>query len=457
MVSRRQLLTKFDDASRSIDVVIVGAGFAGLAAALGAVERQGRVIVVDQATDLYQTPQEEGSLYLNAVAPERQADQGIVDSPEFFYRQTLAYGLERADPRLVKQLCYKAYIVLKWLERVGIVFEPKVRHISGGVFARTCVASHPKACRMTMLKAAVKAGVDVIQGVEFVGLITEKPQRVTGIRVRDMHGEIHELSAGAVILATGGYASNSALCARHDPRLKDLPESRSGRATGIGLREAVKAGGYLVGMDYIELTLGSWFEDSYLVNPFHPLRYMLVDEKGDRCVNEENSEAVRHAILNRSSHQLFLVTPVSEIGRIPQKMQMRVHRLVVKGHAQIVDRGNLPRMLTDCPPEKWQQTLQSYNTSKTDPWGKSWRYPIAEQSLLVMPVTLIRTSTLGGVHIDECGQVLNAKDEPIEGLFAAGEMTGGVHGARALRGNQVLDSVVFGREAGLKAVGMLGS
>lgn len=455
MVSRRSLFSQND---RPTDVVIVGAGFAGLAAALGAVERQGRVVVLDRATDLFETPQEEGSLYLNAVAPERQAEQGIVDSPEFFYRQTLAHGKWRADPALVKQLCYKAYIVLKWLERIGIVFEPKVRHIPGGLFARTCVAPHPKACRMTMLQAAVKAGVDVIQGVEFVGLLTEKPRKVTGIRVRDMHGEIHELSAGAVILATGGFASNDELCARHDPRIRTLPESRAGSAMGIGLQEAVKAGGYLVGMDYIELTLGAMAaEGQFTVLPFHPLRYLLADEKGARCVNEENPDDVREAILARDDHQLHLVTALSETDRIPSEPRESILRMVKSGRAQIVRRDEVPRAFSGASPEAWQQTLLRYNSVKTDPFGKSWRAPLTDDSLLVLPVTLIRTATLGGVHIDEFGRVLSAENVPVEGLYAVGEIAGGVHGAAALRGNKVLDSVVFGREAGQNAVGLFGS
>ena len=85
------------------------------------------------------------------------------------------------------------------------------------------------------------------------------------------------------------------------------------------------------------------------------------------------------------------------------------------------------------------------------------RAPLTDDSLLVLPVTLIRTATLGGVHIDEFGRVLSAENVPVEGLYAVGEIAGGVHGAAALRGNKVLDSVVFGREAGQNAVGLFGS
>lgn len=455
MISRRTLLFGNPDSTAPVtDVVVVGAGFAGLAAALGAVERQARVILVDRATDLYFAPSREGSLYFNAVAPERQVEQGIVDSPELFYRQTLSHGLWRADPKLVKQLCYNAYIVLKWLERMGIVFEPKVQQVPGGAFARTCIAAHPQTCRMTLLKACDRLGVTVIQGMQFQKLLIEKPNRVTGIVVKDMHGEEHEITANAVILTTGGFVSNSEMCARHDPRLKDLHDIHYGRAQGDGLEEAVKAGAYLVGMDYIELMLGHWFEDHFYRNAMHPLRYMLVDETGRRVVNEEKRDAVDQAILNRRDKTLYLVTSYKELEVVPKADRKKLEAFLQKRFAvRVTDEESLHRILPQCDWVFWQKGLEEYNTQETDRFGKSWRYPIDGNDALVVPVTLARTATLGGLHIDEAGHVLNAFDTPIEGLFAAGEITGGVHGAHCLIGNLVLDSVLFGREAGLTAAG----
>ena len=416
-------------------------------------ERQSRVILLDRATDLFVAANAEGSLYFNAVAPELQVEQGIVDSPELFYRQTLAHGERRADPKLVKQLCYKAYIALKWLERMGIVFEPKVQQVPGGVFARTCIAAHPQTCRMTLLKACVKAGIDVIQGMQFEKLIIENPRRVTGIVVKDIHGETHTIRSHAVILTTGGFASNDELCAKHDPRLKNLHEIRGGRAQGDGLQEAVRAGAYLVGMDYIELLFGMWFKGEFVNNPLHPLRFALVDEKGKRLVNEEKRDDVDEAILNREDKTLYLATSFAEIEMLPEAQQKQMQAMLRAGFAKrVTDSDTLKAAMSECDWATWQQTWQAYNQAETDPLGKSWRYRIAADDALVVPVTLVRSATLGGLHINEVGRVMDAKNTPIDGLFAAGEITGGVHGMHCLRGNMVLDSVVFGREAGLNAL-----
>lgn len=144
----------FSSAAADADVIVVGCGLAGLSAALAAAQRRARVVLFDSSSDLFATNDVTDRLYFNAVDPERQGDLGITDSPELFYRQTLAAGGGRADPALVKILCYQAYIALKWLEGFGVGFENKVRQIPGGVYPRTCVASDYRAGRLAMMNRA---------------------------------------------------------------------------------------------------------------------------------------------------------------------------------------------------------------------------------------------------------------------------------------------------------------
>ena len=100
----------FSSAAADADVIVVGCGLAGLSAALATAQRRARVVLFDSSSDLFATNDVTDRLYFNAVDPERQGDLGITDSPELFYRQTLAAGGGRADPALVKILCYQAYI-----------------------------------------------------------------------------------------------------------------------------------------------------------------------------------------------------------------------------------------------------------------------------------------------------------------------------------------------------------
>lgn len=288
----------FSSAAADADVIVVGCGLAGLSAALAAAQRRARVVLFDSSSDLFATNDVTDRLYFNAVDPERQGDLGITDSPELFYRQTLAAGGGRAAPALVKILCYQAYIALKWLEGFGVGFENKVRQIPGGVYPRTCVASDYRAGRLAMMNAALDAGVTVLQGLTFRELVLDAQGRVTGVAAEDADGRRRILRAPATVARHGGFASDAALCARHDRRLGALFDMRGGRASGLGLRAAVKAGAYLVGTDYFSLTMGTAGRAGFAVCPFHPLRFILVDASGGRVVNEQDREAVVEALLD---------------------------------------------------------------------------------------------------------------------------------------------------------------
>ena len=459
----------FSSAAADADVIVVGCGLAGLSAALAAAQRRARVVLFDSSSDLFATNDVADRLYFNAVDPERQGDLGITDSPELFYRQTLAAGGGRADPALVKILCYQAYIALKWLEGFGVGFENKVRQIPGGVYPRTCVASDYRAGRLAMMNAALDAGVTVLQGLTFRELVLDAQGRVTGVAAEDADGRRRILRAPATVLATGGFASDAALCARHDRRLGALFDMRGGRASGLGLRAAVKAGAYLVGTDYFSLTMGTAGRAGFAVCPFHPLRFILVDASGGRVVNEQDREAVVEALLDAPGNVLWLAASFSDVARLPEVRRGRIeallagrtsfviaHRLSTIQNADrifVIDKGGI--LEQGSPAELMEKKGAYYKLymAQFAELGKSWRVRIDDNDMQVMTVTLGRSATLGGVRIDGGGRVLTASGEHVEGLFAAGEITGGVHGMRCVPGNLSLESVVFGREAGFAAAG----
>lgn len=392
----------FSSAAADADVIVVGCGLAGLSAALAAAQRRARVVLFDSSSDLFATNDVTDRLYFNAVDPERQGDLGITDSPELFYRQTLAAGGGRADPALVKILCYQAYIALKWLEGFGVGFENKVRQIPGGVYPRTCVASDYRAGRLAMMNAALDAGVTVLQGLTF----------------------------------------------------RELVLDAQGRASGLGLRAAVKAGAYLVGTDYFSLTMGTAGRAGFAVCPFHPLRFILVDASGGRVVNEQDREAVVEALLDAPGNVLWLAASFSDVARLPEVRRGRIEALLAEGTARRVTGSEDMAGMEGAPSRaSIVDAVRTYGEGPGDRLGKSWRVRIDDNDMLVMPVTLGRSATLGGVRIDGGGRVLTASGEHVEGLFAAGEITGGVHGMRCVPGNLSLESVVFGREAGFAAAG----
>ena len=416
----------FSSAAADADVIVVGCGLAGLSAALAAAQRRARVVLFDSSSDLFATNDVADRLYFNAA------------------------GGGRADPALVKILCYQAYIALKWLEGFGVGFENKVRQIPGGVYPRTCVASDYRAGRLAMMNAALDAGVTVLQGLTFRELVLDAQGRVT----EDADGRRRILRAPATVLATGGFASDAALCARHDRRLGALFDMRGGRASGLGLRAAVKAGAYLVGTDYFSLTMGTAGRAGFAVCPFHPLRFILVDASGGRVVNEQDREAVVEALLDAPGNVLWLAASFSDVARLPEVRRGRIEALLAEGTARRVTGSEDMAGMEGAPSRaSIVDAVRTYGEGSGDRLGKSWRVRIDDNDMLVMPVTLGRSATLGGVRIDGGGRVLTASGEHVEGLFAAGEITGGVHGMRCVPGNLSLESVVFGREAGFAAAG----
>lgn len=378
----------FSSAAADADVIVVGCGLAGLSAALAAAQRRARVVLFDSSSDLFATNDVTDRLYFNAVDPERQGDLGITDSPELFYRQTLA------------------------------------------------------------------AGVTVLQGLTFRELVLDAQGRVTGVSAEDADGRRRILRAPATVLATGGFASDAALCARHDRRLGALFDMRGGRASGLGLRAAVKAGAYLVGTDYFSLTMGTAGRAGFAVCPFHPLRFILVDASGGRVVNEQDREAVVEALLDAPGNVLWLAASFSDVARLPEVRRGRIEALLAEGTARRVTGSEDMAGMEGAPSRaSIVDAVRTYGEGPGDRLGKSWRVRIDDNDMLVMPVTLGRSATLGGVRIDGGGRVLTASGEHVEGLFAAGEITGGVHGMRCVPGNLSLESVVFGREAGFAAAG----
>lgn len=378
----------FSSAAADADVIVVGCGLAGLSAALAAAQRRARVVLFDSSSDLFATNDVTDRLYFNAVDPERQGDLGITDSPELFYRQTLA------------------------------------------------------------------AGVTVLQGLTFRELVLDAQGRVTGVSAEDADGRRRILRAPATVLATGGFASDAALCARHDRRLGALFDMRGGRASGLGLRAAVKAGAYLVGTDYFSLTMGTAGRAGFAVCPFHPLRFILVDASGGRVVNEQDREAVVEALLDAPGNVLWLAASFSDVARLPEVRRGRIEALLAEGTARRVTGSEDMAGMEGAPSRaSIVDAVRTYGEGPGDRLGKSWRVRIDDNDMLVMPVMLGRSATLGGVRIDGGGRVLTASGEHVEGLFAAGEITGGVHGMRCVPGNLSLESVVFGREAGFAAAG----
>lgn len=242
------------------EVLVVGSGGAGLAAAVSAAQAGAKVTVIEKLAFIGGNTMI-SSGYFNAVDPERQKKQGIEDSIEKHIEQTLAGGDGRADPELVRILCSNALGSLHWLESMGLKFRPDVMQVYGALWPRSHLATEPKGTgfiRVLSTKAK-ELGVDIMTNTKLVKIIREQfdEGRALGVMAERQGKPFYIRATKGIVLAAGGFAANPRLRAIHDPRMLTLTTTNNQAcSTGEVMLAANEAGAYLMGLDYIQCNPG---------------------------------------------------------------------------------------------------------------------------------------------------------------------------------------------------------
>lgn len=450
---------------RTADVVIIGSGGAGLSAAVVAADKGSSVIVLEKMPTIGGNTMISGG-FMNAADPERQGKQGITDSPENHFKQTLAAGDFRADPEKVKILTANALDAVHWLESLGMKFDDKVIQVYGALYPRSHVPKEPKGTGyIRVLKAACdKRKVNIQTQTKVAAIIREKQSsgRVLGIKALDRRNKTIYIKANrAVVLASGGFGANKELRALHDPRMRDLTTTNQPGSTGDLILAAMDIGGYPIGMDYIQCNPGA--------PPGRNLRitlhldvsgFIFVDKRGKRFVAEdERRDVLREAILNLPEKYGYTVLD-DEVFQGYDKITRDTTMAGIKeGDAWTANTLEELAAKMGVPPDEFVATVKRYNDvivpQKKDPdFGKNPRNltkVIAKPPFWACYAGMAVHHTMGGLNINTKAQVLDHERKVIPGLYAAGEVTGGIHGTNRVGGNAIADIFVFGRIAGANA------
>jgi len=285
---------------------------------------------------------------------------------------------------------------------------------------------------------------------------------IKGVQVNDTL----DFEGEAVILATGGYGRDEGLLGEFSPQYKTLPSTNGNWTTGDGVYLAREISAELVGMEYVQVHPTGIIDPKapYLRNKFLAAEAIraggaiLVNQKGHRFVNELGlRDHVTAAIfehcteLPESNGQIFSYMVLNEnviqaFGE--QIMSFYQH----KGFLRKFENAKALCNEFDIPYENLENTIQSYNAASAagiDEFGKT-RFPSEfdlEKEIYSFLITPSIHYTMGGVKIDSSARVFDVHGKIIPGLYAAGEVTGGVHGKNRLAGNSLLECVVFGRTA----------
>ncbi|AEJ20540.1 flavocytochrome c [Gracilinema caldarium] len=442
--------------AKSYDLVIIGGGGAGLSAANAAVAKGVRVVLFEKMGILGgNTIRATGGI--NAAGTAIQAEKGIKDSPDLFFQDTMKGGYNKNDPELVKTLATKSAASVSWLTDMGADLSD-VGRLAGASVNRAHRPSGgakvgPEIVKTLANKAKQSATLSIFTDAEVRSLLTNKQGAVTGVVVR-IDGKDYKVTAKAVVLASGGFGANNEMAAKFNPALKGFATTNHAGATGDGILMAQAIGAALVDMDQIQ-THPTFAPDGneMVTEAVRGNGAILVNSAGKRFVDElETRDVVSAKILAQEGKIAYLVFDNSV-----RKSLSAIESYLKAGF--VLEAQNLADLAhkIGSTSETLEKTIKNYNdavlSKKDTEYGRSdMPRTLSEAPYYAIKVTPAIHHTMGGVKINTSAQVLRTDGSVIPGLYAAGEVTGGVHGGNRLGGNALADIVTFGRIAGENAV-----
>ena len=492
-----------EDSTVDADVVVVGAGGAGMTAAITAAAEGKSVVILESQSmvggnsvratggmnagkTVYQDENEFGesagvekSL---KTAAEKYADNetitalaktvseqwaayqanptGYFDSVELMELDTMIGGKGINDPELVETLCANSADAIDWLDEHGITLHnvssfggASVKRIHRPVNAEGKTVSVGSYMIPLLQENCEKAGVKMMLDTTATEILTDANGAAVGVKATGASGETVTVNAKAVVLATGGFGANLDMVVKYKPELKGFMTTNAPGIQGQGIEMAQAIGAATVDMDQIQIHPTVEANTAALIT--EGLRgdgAILINEEGQRFIDEVGTRDVVSAaeIAQTGSYSWLVVdqamADASSViqGYIKKGYTVTGSTYEELGKAMGVDAAAFAETM-----EKWN----GYVEAKNDPdFGRtSFANPLNTAPYYAVKVTAGVHHTMGGLKINANTEVLNEKGEVIPGLFAAGEVTGGVHGANRLGGNAVADFTVFGRIAGAAA------
>lgn len=443
----------------SCDIVIVGAGGAGLTAAYEATGKGAKVIVIEKMGIVGgNTNYATGGL--NASETSVQKKLGIKDSNEQYFEDTMKGGHNLNNPDLVHTMVNNSAAVVDWLISIGADLSdiglnggstnPRSHRPQGGAPVGPMLVN-------TLKTADEKLGIDIRLNNKCTGIISENG-KPAGVTVTSPGGD-YKITAKAVIIATGGFGANPDMVTQYKPELKGFGTTNHAGATGDAFAWVQQFDAALVDMDQIQthptVVPGSGIMITEAVRGNGAI---VVNREGKRFQAEMTTrDVMSKAILAQTGGTAYLVFDQG----------IRDSLKAIDGYAkqglltQADTVADLAKKL-NIPADVLEQTVGDYNKYQKagkDPLGrKAKEMPRALETAPYYAVEIGPAvhHTMGGLKINTHAQVLNTKGEIIPALFAAGEVTGGVHGGNRLGGNAVADIEVFGKIAADSACAFIG-
>ena len=492
-----------EDSTVDADVVVVGAGGAGMTAAITAAAEGKSVVILESQSmvggnsvratggmnagkTVYQDENEFGESAgvekTLKTAAEKYADNetitalaktvseqwaayqanptGYFDSVELMELDTMIGGKGINDPELVETLCANSADAIDWLDEHGITLHnvssfggASVKRIHRPVNEEGKVVSVGAYMIPLLQENCEKRGIDIVLNTTVDTILTDANGAAVGVSGTDKDGNTVVVNAKSVILATGGFGANLDMVTQYKPELAGFMTTNAAGAQGQGIEMATAIGAGTVDMDQIQIHPTVEANTAALIT--EGLRgdgAILVNANGERFIDEVGTrDVVSAAEIAQPGSYSWLIVDQAMVDA-----SSVIQGYIKKGYTKTGATYEELAKELDVDPAAFANTMETWNgyvEAKNDPdFGRtSFANPLNNGPYYAIKVTAGVHHTMGGVTINSATEVLKEDGTVIPGLFAAGEVTGGVHGANRLGGTAVADFVVFGRIAGESA------
>lgn len=455
-----------EDIIKDTEVAIIGAGGAGLSAAVSAHQNGAKVIIIEKMPNVGGNTIISGSAF-NAVDEKRQEPQGIEDSIEKFYTQTYEGGDKKGDPELIRVLVENAYPTIEWLESLGMEFKDTVFTVLGALWPRSHKPVEPLGTGyintyMNYINEHTDE-IEILTETEAKELIVSEDGSVTGFVAEGKNGTVTINASKGVIIATGGFGSNIEMRDQYNtiwPTLTNIKTTNHKGATGDGIVMAEKINASIVQMENIQLLpMGDPETGSLSGNIEQGVENRIfVNSVGNRFVDEgERRDVMTNALMEQEDSMMWVIVDQHSYptGDTVNNFNESIDSLVEQERAFKADTLEELAAQIGVSPENLVKSVDAFNASvdgATDEFGRTlFMHKIDTAPFYAGKRVPTVHHTMGGIKITAETRVVDVNGVVIQGLFAAGEVTGGIHGANRLGGNALTDVNTFGRIAGEQA------
>lgn len=469
------VVEKVEDVTIETEIVVIGGGGAGLAAAVRANQLGSKVLVLEKMGKVGGNTILAGGA-LNAVNDRSEQAIAYNDSVEWHYTQTLSGGDYQGDPLLVHTLVSNAWDGVQWLMDLGMEFQDETAGlftVTGGLWPRAHKPVEPLGTgffKAYMNDIDSHDNVDVMLNTRATEILVDENGKACGVVATGETGNTVTVKASkGVVVATGGFAANVELRSAYNTQWADLGDSikstNHAGATGDGIKMMQKLGADFVQMGNIQLLpLGDPVTGSLSGNIEHDVETRIfINKEGNRFVNEGGRrDDMTNALFAQTDAYMWIVmdSDTYPTGDERNNFGETANQLVEAGRAvkadtleELAEKMNVPADTLIAAVTEFNRHAEGGDLAGTpDEFGRTlYKTPIDTAPFYAAARVPTVHHTMGGVRINVNAQVLDENGNVIPGLYAAGEVTGGIHGANRLGGNALTDTVVFGRIAGESA------